>query len=151
MSVSPARVQDPIKPTPFVQGDLNRQSPLLSLLTPRSLAMDGHKEDHNTSNGTNKNEVTPNVPVPDGLSQYNFPERKLKKVLENSSKIPLLLVACGSFSPITHLHLRMFEMAADHVRHKTNYEIIGGYLSPVSDAYKKGGLASADHRLVTRS
>lgn len=77
---------------------------------------------------------------------YAFPEHRLKRVMTDSSKTPLLLVACGSFSPITYLHLRMFEMAADYVRFSTDFEIVGGYLSPVSDAYKKAGLASAQHR-----
>ena len=77
---------------------------------------------------------------------YAFPEHRLKRVINDSSKTPLLLVACGSFSPITYLHLRMFEMAADYVRFSTEFEIVGGYLSPVSDAYKKAGLASAEHR-----
>ncbi len=77
-----------------------------------------------------------------------FSEHRLKRVMDDSSKTPLLLVACGSFSPITYLHLRMFEMVADYVRFSTNFEIVGGYLSPVSDAYKKAGLASALHRLT---
>jgi nicotinamide mononucleotide adenylyltransferase len=40
----------------------------------------------------------------------------------------------------------MFEMAADYVKFNTEFEIVGGYLSPVSDAYKKAGLVSATHR-----
>lgn len=52
-----------------------------------------------------------------------------------------------SFSPITFLHLRMFEMASDYAKFNTKYEIIGGFLSPVSEAYKKQGLASAKHRI----
>jgi len=80
------------------------------------------------------------------MSSYTFPQHRLKRLMSDSSKTPLLLVACGSFSPITYLHLRMFEMAADYVRFNTEFEIIGGYLSPVSDAYKKAGLASAEHR-----
>ena len=40
-------------------------------------------------------------------------------------------------------------MAGDYVKHNTNYEVIGGYLSPVSDAYKKQGLAGAEHRSET--
>ena len=40
----------------------------------------------------------------------------------------------------------MFEMAKDYVRQSTNFEIIGGYLSPVSDMYKKPGLLNAMHR-----
>ncbi len=84
--------------------------------------------------------------VPDNMNNYTFPSHRLKRVMNDSSKTPLLLVACGSFSPITYLHLRMFEMAADYVRFNTDFEIIGGYLSPVADAYKKAGLASAEHR-----
>ena len=77
---------------------------------------------------------------------YTFPDHRLRKVMEDPSKTPLLLVACGSFSPITYLHLRMFEMAADYVKFSTQFELIGGYLSPVSDAYQKAGLASTEHR-----
>jgi nicotinamide mononucleotide adenylyltransferase len=77
---------------------------------------------------------------------YSFPTHRLQRVLRDSSKQPLVLVACGSFSPITYLHLRMFEMAKDYARQQTEYEIVGGYLSPVSDMYKKPGLLSAKHR-----
>lgn len=80
--------------------------------------------------------------------EYVFPEYRLKRVMDDAEKTPLLLVACGSFSPITFLHLRMFEMAADYVKLSTDFEIVGGYLSPVSDAYRKAGLASAEHRWV---
>ena len=81
---------------------------------------------------------------------YAFPSHRLQKVLKDSSKTPLVFVACGSFSPITHMHLRMFEMAVDHVRQNMGdtYEVVGGYLSPVSDLYNKAGLASATHRFV---
>ncbi|TFY80484.1 hypothetical protein EWM64_g3528 [Hericium alpestre] len=58
-----------------------------------------------------------------------------------------VLVACGSFSPVTYLHLRMFEMAVDYTRQNTDFEVVGGYMSPVSDQYKKPGLLSARHRV----
>jgi len=77
---------------------------------------------------------------------YDFPHHRLQRVLKDPSKTPVVLVACGSFSPVTYLHLRMFEMAKDYVRQNTNFEIVGGYLSPVSDMYKKPGLQSAQHR-----
>ncbi|KAI9818908.1 MAG: hypothetical protein M1827_007729 [Pycnora praestabilis] len=85
--------------------------------------------------------------APNDMTTYTFPENRLRGVLRDSSKTPLVLVACGSFSPITYLHLRMFEMAADYVKFNHEFEIIGSYLSPVSDSYKKAGLASAEHRL----
>lgn len=40
----------------------------------------------------------------------------------------------------------MFEMASDYARFNTKYEVIGGFLSPVSSGYKKIGLAPAKHR-----
>lgn len=77
---------------------------------------------------------------------YAFAFHRLRKTLRDPSKQPIVLVACGSFSPVTYLHLRMFEMAKDYVRQNTNFEIVGGYLSPVSDQYNKPGLLSAHHR-----
>jgi nicotinamide mononucleotide adenylyltransferase len=77
---------------------------------------------------------------------YAFPHHRLRQVQQGASKRPIVLVACGSFSPVTYLHLRMFEMARDYIRHNTDFEVVGGYLSPVSDMYKKPGLLSANHR-----
>ena len=34
-------------------------------------------------------------PVAQGLNDYHFPDEKIKAVMDDSSKIPLLLVACG--------------------------------------------------------
>lgn len=70
-----------------------------------------------------------NIPPPP-TEDYTLPEYRLKRKLDDPEKTPLLLVACGSFSPITYLHLRMFEMAADYVKFSTDFELIGGYLSP---------------------
>jgi len=77
---------------------------------------------------------------------YAFPSHRLRRTLHTSTKQPIALVACGSFNPITYHHLRMFEIAKDFIRQNTNFEIVGGYLSPVSDEYKKAGLVSAHHR-----
>ena len=79
-------------------------------------------------------------------ADYHFPHDRLERVLKDPSRQPIVLVACGSFSPVTYLHLRMFEMAVDYARQNTDFEIMGGYLSPVSDMYKKPGLLSAEHR-----
>ncbi|KAK0494758.1 hypothetical protein EDD18DRAFT_1172299 [Armillaria luteobubalina] len=82
---------------------------------------------------------------------YAFPHHRLSRVLRDPQKTPIVLVACGSFSPVTYLHLRMFEMAKDYVRQNTEFEIVGGYLSPVSDMYKKPGLLSAQHSSIPSS
>jgi nicotinamide mononucleotide adenylyltransferase len=81
------------------------------------------------------------------LDNYIFPTDRLTKVLSDPSKTPLVLVSCGSFSPPTNLHLRMFEEAADYCEFETDFEVVGGFFSPVGDAYKKAGLASARHRI----
>ncbi|KAI1337017.1 nicotinamide mononucleotide adenylyl transferase [Xylariaceae sp. FL0016] len=81
------------------------------------------------------------------LANYRFPSHRLLRQQQDPDRIPLVLVACGSFSPITYLHLRMFEMANDYARLNTRYEVVGGYLSPVSDAYQKTGLAPSYHRV----
>jgi nicotinamide mononucleotide adenylyltransferase len=41
----------------------------------------------------------------------------------------------------------MFEMASDYVRLTTDFELMGGYLSPVSDDYQKADLAQGQHRI----
>ncbi|ANB14500.1 nicotinamide-nucleotide adenylyltransferase NMA1 [Sugiyamaella lignohabitans] len=81
------------------------------------------------------------------LVDYQFPVHRLADTMLDDSKVPLVLVACGSFSPITYLHLRMFEMAMDSIREHTRLEVIGGYYSPVSDNYQKPGLAKSHHRV----
>ena len=81
------------------------------------------------------------------LEDYSFPTHRLKNKMTQANKFPLVIVACGSFSPITYLHLRMFEMALDAVREQTRFEVIGAYFSPVSDNYRKPGLAPAHHRV----
>lgn len=35
--------------------------------------------------------------------------------MENSQKTEVVLLACGSFNPITNMHLRLFELAKDHM------------------------------------
>jgi nicotinamide mononucleotide adenylyltransferase len=42
----------------------------------------------------------------------------------------------------------MFEMGYDYIQDSDTFEIIGGYFSPVSDAYAKPGLAPWFHRVA---
>ncbi|XP_029361279.1 nicotinamide/nicotinic acid mononucleotide adenylyltransferase 1 [Echeneis naucrates] len=60
---------------------------------------------------------------------------------------PVVLLACGSFNPITNMHLRMFELARDHLEDSGRYRVVKGIISPVGDGYKKKGLIEACHRL----
>lgn len=78
--------------------------------------------------------------------EYAFPQHRLKRRLQNPDKTPLVLVACGSFSPVTVLHLEMFELAQRHIE-KTDFEIVGNYMSPCSDTYGKSSLVPVHHRI----
>ncbi|KAF8323220.1 putative nicotinamide mononucleotide adenylyltransferase [Clavulina sp. PMI_390] len=80
-------------------------------------------------------------------SAYALPTHRIRR-LRDAKKTPVILVACGSFSPITYAHMRMFEMANDYCRQNTNFEVVGGYMSPVGDKYKKPGLLSSSRRLA---
>ncbi|KAK2885481.1 hypothetical protein QQF64_021146 [Cirrhinus molitorella] len=62
-------------------------------------------------------------------------------------KTKVVLLACGSFNPITNMHLRMFELARDHLEDTGRYRVVKGIISPVGDSYKKKGLIEARHRL----
>nr|XP_005282575.1 nicotinamide/nicotinic acid mononucleotide adenylyltransferase 3 isoform X1 [Chrysemys picta bellii] len=64
------------------------------------------------------------------------------------SRIPLVLLACGSFNPITNMHMRLFELARDHLHQTGRYRVIEGIISPVNDSYGKKGLVSARHRIA---
>ncbi|KAN0038821.1 hypothetical protein ACTA71_001012 [Dictyostelium dimigraforme] len=75
---------------------------------------------------------------------YEFPTSKLTSPNRNDSRKPLILVGTGSFNPITFMHLRMMEMAKDYF--KNEYQVIGGYLSPVGDGYEKKTLIESSHR-----
>ncbi|XP_069771663.1 nicotinamide/nicotinic acid mononucleotide adenylyltransferase 1 [Narcine bancroftii] len=70
-------------------------------------------------------------------------------VMENfSSCTEVVLLSCGSFNPVTNMHLRMFELARDYLHETGKYRVIKGIISPVSDAYKKKGLIEACHRVA---
>ncbi|KFO99861.1 Nicotinamide mononucleotide adenylyltransferase 3, partial [Calypte anna] len=60
----------------------------------------------------------------------------------------LILLACGSFNPITNMHMRLFELARDHLHQTGQYQVIEGIVSPVNDDYGKKGLVSAGHRIA---
>ncbi|XP_048744903.2 nicotinamide/nicotinic acid mononucleotide adenylyltransferase 1-like isoform X2 [Ostrea edulis] len=57
-----------------------------------------------------------------------------------------VLIACGSYNPVTNMHLRMFEIARDALHRTHRFTVIKGVISPVSDAYNKKDLLPASHR-----
>jgi nicotinamide mononucleotide adenylyltransferase len=83
------------------------------------------------------------------LLEYTFPNDKLKP--RNGvapGRVPAVIVACGSFNPVTFLHLRLFECARDCLHHSSQYQVVGAYFSPVNDKYAKKDLLPAVHRVA---
>ncbi|GJQ10554.1 hypothetical protein GpartN1_g2839.t1 [Galdieria partita] len=72
----------------------------------------------------------------------SFPTSKLA---ENSGN-GVVLVNCGSFSPVTLAHLILMESAYNFA-HYNGLQVLGGYLSPVHDSYGKEGLITSRQRL----
>ncbi|KAM9845401.1 nicotinamide/nicotinic acid mononucleotide adenylyltransferase 3-like [Aulostomus maculatus] len=68
--------------------------------------------------------------------------------MSSFQRVPLVLIACGSFNPITNQHMRLFELARDHMHLTGRYQVVGGIVSPVSDVYGKQGLVLAKHRIA---
>lgn len=67
------------------------------------------------------------------------PLHKLQKPSSRGQKT--VLIECGSFSPITNLHLMLFEMNRDYLMKETRQlDIVGGIISPVHDGYGKKSL-----------
>ncbi|XP_063233019.1 LOW QUALITY PROTEIN: nicotinamide/nicotinic acid mononucleotide adenylyltransferase 3 [Bacillus rossius redtenbacheri] len=58
----------------------------------------------------------------------------------------VVLLECGAFNPPTIMHLRMFEVAKDHLQRVHRHNVVGGVVSPVHDAYGKQDLEPATHR-----
>ncbi|KAG7477546.1 hypothetical protein MATL_G00070800 [Megalops atlanticus] len=67
--------------------------------------------------------------------------------MEHPDRTKVVLLACGSFNPITNMHLRMFELARDYLEDTGQYRVVRGIISPVGDGYKKKGLIEASHRI----
>lgn len=67
-------------------------------------------------------------------NDYAFPAHRLRQTCA-PGKTPLVIVACGSFSPVTLLHLRMFPMAVDHAKHTGECSVLASFLGNRMPAY----------------
>ncbi|CAG5133961.1 unnamed protein product [Candidula unifasciata] len=63
-----------------------------------------------------------------------------------TSQAKVVLLACGSYNPVTNMHLRMFEIARDALHRTGRYQVISGVMSPVGDGYSKKDLVPSKHR-----
>lgn len=86
------------------------------------------------------------VSLPMEKLNLGFNEIGASSTKADEGKKFVVLVATGSFNPPTYMHLRMFELARDALSAEC-YHVLGGYMSPVNDAYKKKGLVSSEHRI----
>ncbi|KAF0983218.1 hypothetical protein FDP41_010283 [Naegleria fowleri] len=89
-------------------------------------------------------------------SSYVFPTHKLRPLPSSTTtdssctqNTSIILIACGSFNPITNSHLRMFETARDYLQNEEKLSVLGGFISPVHQDYakRKPTLIEAHHRV----
>uniref|UniRef100_A0A0R3S5L5 Nicotinamide/nicotinic acid mononucleotide adenylyltransferase 3 n=1 Tax=Elaeophora elaphi TaxID=1147741 RepID=A0A0R3S5L5_9BILA len=57
------------------------------------------------------------------------------------------LLSCGTFSPPTYMHLRMFERARDYLKKIHGWEVVEGIMSPIADSLGRPDMVPAKHRL----
>ncbi|KAL4183799.1 hypothetical protein AMTRI_Chr11g100100 [Amborella trichopoda] len=86
------------------------------------------------------------IPLPLDKISFQVIDQVVPTDVVAKKRTYVVLVSTGSFNPPTYMHLRMFELARDALNSE-GYVVIGAYMSPVNDAYKKKGLISAEHRI----
>jgi nicotinamide mononucleotide adenylyltransferase len=94
-------------------------------------------------------EMNTDIPLPLeklSIDLVHKPESSVSLCTDFSNPRYAVLVLLGSFNPPTYMHLRMFELARDELTAR-GFIVLGGYLSPVNDAYKKKDLISGIHRV----
>ncbi|KAL6508312.1 hypothetical protein OROHE_021854 [Orobanche hederae] len=89
----------------------------------------------------------PDIALPVDKLSLGFIEKGGLSSSESKQKLYVVLVSTGSFNPPTYMHLRCFELARDALSSK-GFCVIGGYMSPVNDSYRKKGLIQAAHRIA---
>jgi nicotinate (nicotinamide) nucleotide adenylyltransferase len=90
------------------------------------------------------NGIESKSPIPESML---FPFNKLQQPI-GTGKPLAVLISCGSFSPITFLHLSIFETARNYLMVEVaKLDVVGGIISPVHDKYGKSSLIPARHRV----
>lgn len=80
----------------------------------------------------------PSIALP--LNKLSLPNHK------DDTRNFAVLVATGSFNPPTYMHLYMFDAGREALE-LHGFHVVGGYMSPVNNAYGKQGLILAEHRI----
>ena len=70
-----------------------------------------------------------------GVGGFHLDQQLQILSMENSERTEVVLLACGSFNPITNMHLRLFELAKDYLNgtgRKSNQKQWwgSGYMAP---------------------
>ena len=86
-------------------------------------------------------------------SATGFDLSKLQQPSLSPPRPLVVLLACGSYSPVTAMHMLLFETAKNHLMYETAaLDVVGGIISPVHDNYGKPSLVPAQHRInMTRA
>nr|CAB3264382.1 nicotinamide mononucleotide adenylyltransferase 1 [Phallusia mammillata] len=63
-------------------------------------------------------------------------------------RCPVVLLCCGAFSPITHGHTEMFEIARNFLERTGNHIVISGVISPSHDSHPMSTVVSSTDRIA---
>ncbi|XP_064973616.1 nicotinamide/nicotinic acid mononucleotide adenylyltransferase-like isoform X3 [Musa acuminata AAA Group] len=89
------------------------------------------------------------VPLPmDKISLSSVQESTGRIGIPERNQMSVVLLSAGSFNPPTYMHLRLFELAKDALEAQ-GYIVIGGYMSPANDAYRKQAKQNSYQRTLT--
>ncbi|XP_011629399.1 nicotinamide/nicotinic acid mononucleotide adenylyltransferase isoform X2 [Amborella trichopoda] len=88
------------------------------------------------------------IPLPLDKISFQVIDQVVPTDVVAKKRTYVVLVSTGSFNPPTYMHLRMFELARDALNSE-GYVVIGAYMSPVNDAYKKKAKQSSYQRTLT--
>lgn len=75
---------------------------------------------------------------------YQFRHGKLQRPSRNANECPVVVALCGSFNPVHSTHVALYKAAKARLllgNSVRTFQVLGGFLSPVSNSYGKRGLA----------
>jgi nicotinic acid mononucleotide adenylyltransferase len=87
------------------------------------------------------------VEVPDMLKKIQAGIAKMGPDLRGKSFV--VLVSCGCYNPIHLMHLRAFYIARQFFETHTNYQVVGGIMSPSHDTIVRGKVRRTPKQLIT--
>jgi hypothetical protein len=128
-----------------------------------NMIIDDNNDEEDYSIQTTISKVVGEYPLYSGNDHYNVLSKISKRLNDISSKVTIeklnqmkfaIIIGCGSYNPLTRMHLRTYYLAKEYLESKCGYIVLGALLSPshsvtVRERYRTNSLEilPAPHRL----